>query len=278
MNTEYGKTLAKIRKEKGIKVKDICDVYLPESTYYRLMHANDMKLSDVLLITERLGITISEFLYIHNEQELDLFSRTINELPRLKKLGQIACKRLEFKTLYAKTKRNVYFKLEMICRILLNNQNDLALLDDLKKILSVEFYSFQEMTIFKLALHLLSVKQVKIYYTQMMKNIDFFQDLLYYKTDILFFIFELVTFFLDNAELEYAKRIFDKIDIEIISERYVGIKLYHKFLQLQFSMICHNKNIDDDVNQLIRFAKLLDLSELLQKMNSHFELYKKLYS
>ena len=62
----FGHTLQKIRKNRSLTQKDVCDGIMKQGTYSRIENGQlDISAEQLAQIVERLNISLNEFLYIH---------------------------------------------------------------------------------------------------------------------------------------------------------------------------------------------------------------------
>ncbi len=69
---EYGKTIRKIREEKGYTMQQLSDGILSTSFLSKFERGNsDISISYFFQILERLSLSYDEFLFVHNDFKLD---------------------------------------------------------------------------------------------------------------------------------------------------------------------------------------------------------------
>jgi Rgg/GadR/MutR family transcriptional activator len=90
----YGQTIKKIRKEKNLKQKEICQNIVTLSYYSRIERNVSVPTIDVFMkIIENLNVSLEEFMYIHNNYTKTLNDQTWFEITELYHIGDI--KKLE---------------------------------------------------------------------------------------------------------------------------------------------------------------------------------------
>ncbi|EPH94778.1 DNA-binding helix-turn-helix protein [Enterococcus faecalis 13-SD-W-01] len=86
----YGQTLKKIREDKGLKQKDVCQNIVTLSYYSRIERNISSPTIDVFeKLIKNLNVGLEEFMYIHNEYKKPLSDRAWFELSELYHKGDI---------------------------------------------------------------------------------------------------------------------------------------------------------------------------------------------
>ncbi|MFP8918411.1 helix-turn-helix domain-containing protein [Enterococcus innesii] len=87
----YGKTIKKIRKDKGLKQKDICQDIVTISYYSRIERGISLPTIDVFLkIIDNLNVSIEEFIFIHHNYQKKPTNKIWFELTELYHNSDIA--------------------------------------------------------------------------------------------------------------------------------------------------------------------------------------------
>lgn len=86
----YGQTIRKIRKDKGLTQKDVCQGVVTLSYYSRIERNISTPTIDIFMeIIKNLNVRLEEFMYIHNDYQKALKDQTWFEITELYHAGNM---------------------------------------------------------------------------------------------------------------------------------------------------------------------------------------------
>lgn len=267
MKKTYGDTILKIKDMKNLKHTHIYANSVSKSNYFRILNQGDLTVSTLLLLIENLGISIQEFFYIHNDYELDVFTRFIDEIHSNGAHYDYEKNMHRFNQKFTETKRFVYERCAHICKILymIETKNiDNTFIEKMQQSLFLQpEFTYQELILLDLLLPLLPIQFVEQITQKIFVYIEKYATLPLFKTHILFFCFDLIVYFLQHQKTTLAHKLFSEVASLPIPEKYVGVKIYFKFLK---TVVYPSDTSETEQTTLLNICKHLELPYLTQKL------------
>lgn len=265
----FGKIIDEVRREKGLSINFLCQDITSRSTYFRYINAEcDIHSETLVKLVNKLNLSFTELIYRYNQYKLDVFYRFLKYLDEIK-LDNSKLQKVKNEThKYITYEHDVHHHIELVCNVYMSYNIgciDKISIEALKNyFFSVDTFSYYELSLYGVIYQFLGVSYNKALYKNVLKHAKDYDNLDSHVHSSALLSCHLVCYFLEHGELKTAKLLYDSVNNQIISEKYVATKLFIKFLSIIVSTIFYDENGDDDFKQLLSICDFINLPVLKQ--------------
>ena len=283
---ELGESIAQLRKEKNVSIKELCANYLSRSAYTRFVNGEtDTSATNLLFFLDRLQTSFTEFMLIKNDYQLSDSEKIMINI-------QNAYFREDFEYLEVLEKEcdflscgesDRYNHLSLLSKIfqqrIQNYEMDPTVVDQLKKYLvGVDTWTHYEITLFNNSIFAYDIEFIDSVVRRATNGLERYNAIRGYTSDSFGMLCNVLTLYLSSKELHKANILFNVMKSTHLTENLVKERLYLTFYQgiveliIQKDMTGKNK-IDNSLN----ICDYLNLVESKKSMTKLFSLLCQLY-
>nr|WP_321315513.1 hypothetical protein [uncultured Ligilactobacillus sp.] len=272
MDSNYGKTIAKIRVEKNIPVQELLTGICGRTAYSNFVKGkNSTSIDTFMKLLDKLHVSFTEFQYISNDFEINEEQKFINDLQNCISVGDIEglselLKRV-INNCYIYEDNDKYIHLACITKLTINKLKNESLNQEAKKIImkyliECETWTHYEIMIFNNAMFIFSADQIRAFQTKVVHNIERYQSLRVYGNESFRVLLNILMIFIDNKAYKDIRITGGLIDNYQLKED----MLFEKNLKLYFSGVI-NLIEGRDVRGLEEIQKALNIFKMLNAKN-----------
>lgn len=281
-NQSIGMLIREFRQSRNLTIKEVCDTDLSIAQLSKFERGvSELTINKLLVILDKLNITIEEFFHAEKEFELSEFEQLIVKMKEYyikNDVSQIV--RLRDEQLEKYKQKNIkFFELNAIMLSALlkdltgekseEPEMEIKLIDHL---LEVDIWCHYEIVLFANSISLLNTNTLITLTNEMINNTKYYQEIKKHRVITIQTLINVILTLLENDETAQSKKFQDKLaellemDQYLLYERNVSIYLdgfyYYKIGEQEYGLKL--------MQQSIAIFKDLQIDQLAQNFQTHY--------
>ena len=278
----YGQTIRKIRKDKGLTQKDVCQGVVTLSYYSRIERNISTPTIDIFMeIIKNLNVRLEEFMYIHNGYQKALKDQTWFEITELYHVGNM--KGLEdYKTaiLTGKLPHEEEITIQLINLFIYRLGGNVVaenITNIVQNLMNLENWTSREVTMFITIMDEIPIETLLIIVNRLLKKRNLYSASDGYNSPYSKILINTILLCVNNKYLNeglsYLKQFREMLEIR---------DLYGKTMALFLEgLLCYAKGAQlagtKKVNEAFQIFHLLEMDNFSRKYQQYFEYIKTIY-
>lgn len=269
---ELGETISKLRKEKNISIKDLCENYLSRSAYTRFVNGEtDTSSTNFLFFLERLQVSLNEFIFIQNDYQLPESQTSLLKLQKFFLAENLdGLKSVEQDCDFLSTSKNDIFNhLSLLSKIyqsrIKNIPIDNTIIRQLQGYLTnVDTWTHYEIMLFNNSMFIFDIEFIELVLRRAIKGLERYHPIRNYTSESLLMLSNVLNVYLSSKELDKANKLFKNMFAKELPEDLVRERLHQAFYDGLLVLIIHN-----DATGHVKIQQVLNTCEFLNMKNTY---------
>lgn len=275
-----GPTIERIREDKKIKIKELCDGIITRAAYHRFARGqSDTSAQNFMLFLERLNVSPDEFVLIHNhytDDKVVAFLKKLSQAYRKQDLAKLRDLRGELELGFPEAKKSHLSDL-LNFRILRLNQGDVDGKNSnlFKYLINTEFWTHYELVLFTNSMYVFSLDLIDTLLMRCIKDFKRFNQIRPYGNSGFRLVMNaIIVSFEQNKEFYTKKWMKLLATIKLEDSDFFERALYVVFKGFYEININNNKMVVPEIMNMIEFVGRLGAHEhklMLHRMLNYIQ-------
>lgn len=265
METHFGKTIEKIRLQKGIPINHFILDIMDASTYHRFKTGKiDTSVSKFVALLDRLNIRFEEFLFIDRNFKKDPLRHSLiilqnsfnsKDLKQLKKLYE---ETIDTEWVNRVAQKHLTELLDIYMNMLEGKSNDIENIELIQYLKTVETWSHYEIAMFSNSLKILPTELIDYFLQYMFRSFLIYQEMDNYQEEMSRILIQAIITFLSHGKVSLARKWYDQLRSQKISDFLLFEKFFIKLLSQYLAAGEGDKLSSQDLKKFEDMLKWLD--------------------
>lgn len=281
-NQSIGMLIREFRQSRNLTIKEVCDNELSIAQLSKFERGvSEITINKLLVILDKLNITIEEFFHAEQEFELSEFEQLIVEMKGYyiqNDVSQIV--RLRDEQLDKFKQKNVKFfelnaiMLSALLKDLMNEKSKEPEMEEklIDHLMDVDIWCHYEIILFANSISLFNSNTLITLTNEMINNTKYYQEINKHRVITIQTLINVILTLLENGETAQSKKFQDKLSELLEMDQYM---LYERNLSIYLDGFYHYKIGQEEyglklMQQAIGIFKDLKIDQLAQNFQNHY--------